>query len=308
MACSSTSWCCRAGSCRLARTQCSTNESNADEVWKFTDTNNDGVADKKELFATGFGRLTNVELQQSGLTWALDNWMYSTVNQFRVRWTPTGILREPTGKNGGQWGLTQDNYGKMWFQAGGSGMPAYFQLPVVYGAFAFPEEFEPGLTTIWGAPVLTGDFAGANNARYPDGSLIGATAAAGNDIFRGDRLPKDLVGDYLYGETAGRVVRRLHPVNVEGMTQLRNVYPLSEFVKSTDPLFRPVDVTTAPDGTVYITDMYRGVIEELQWNQPGSYIRTRIQELSARQGRPPRPHLALELRGHAARHCASRGC
>jgi mono/diheme cytochrome c family protein len=256
-----------------------TNESNADDVWKFTDTNRDGVADKKELFATGFGRLTNVELQQSGLTWALDNWMYSTVNQFRVRWTPKGILREPTGKNGGQWGLTQDNYGKVWFQAGGSGMPAYFQLPVVYGAFAFPEEFEPGLTTIWGAPVLTGDFAGASNARYPDGSLINATAAAGNDVYRGDRLPKDLVGDYLYGETAGRVIRRLRPINVEGMTQLRNVYPLSEFVKSTDPLFRPVDVTTAPDGTVYITDMYRGVIEELQWNQPGSYIRNRIQEL-----------------------------
>ena len=256
-----------------------TNESNADEVWKFTDTDNDGKADKKELFATGFGRLTNVELQQSGLTWGLDNWLYSTVNQFRVRWTPTGIVREPTGKNGGQWGLTQDNYGKMWFQAGGSGMPAYFQLPVVYGAFAFPEEFEPGLTTIWGAPVLTGDFAGATNARYPDGSLINATAAAGNDVFRGDRLPGDVIGDYLYGETAGRVIRRLRPVNIEGMTQLRNVYPQSEFVRSTDPLFRPVDVTTAPDGTVYITDMYRGVIEELQWNQPGSYIRGRIQEL-----------------------------
>jgi mono/diheme cytochrome c family protein len=158
-------------------------------------------------------------------------------------------------------------------------MPAYFQLPVVYGAFAFAEEFEPGLTTIWGAPVLTGDFAGAQNARWPDGSLINATAAAGNDIFRGHRLPKDLVGDYLYGETAGRVVRRLRPVDMEGMTQLRNAYPLSEFVKSTDPLFRPVDVTTAPDGTVYITDMYRGVIEELQWNQPGSYIRNRIQQL-----------------------------
>ena len=38
-----------------------------DEVWKYTDTNNDGVADKKELFATGFGRLANVEHQQTGL-------------------------------------------------------------------------------------------------------------------------------------------------------------------------------------------------------------------------------------------------
>ena len=69
------------------------------------------------------------------------------MNQFRVRWTPKGLLREPTGKNGGQWGLTQDNYGKLWFQAGGSGMPVYFQLPVAYGAFNNPEQFEPDLTS-----------------------------------------------------------------------------------------------------------------------------------------------------------------
>src|SRR3954447_14186040 len=30
-----------------------TKESNSDEVWKYTDSNGDGVADKKELFATG---------------------------------------------------------------------------------------------------------------------------------------------------------------------------------------------------------------------------------------------------------------
>ena len=98
-------------------------ESNSDEVYKYTDTNNDGVADKKELFATGLGRLLNVEHQESGFIWALDNWIYSTINSARVRWTPTGVVREPTGSNGGQWGVTQDSYGKVWFQAGASGMP-----------------------------------------------------------------------------------------------------------------------------------------------------------------------------------------
>ena len=34
-----------------------TKESHAQEVWKYTDTNGDGVADKKELFDTGYGRL-----------------------------------------------------------------------------------------------------------------------------------------------------------------------------------------------------------------------------------------------------------
>ena len=71
-----------------------------------------------------------------------------------MRWTPEGVLREPTGSNGGQWGATQDNYGKIWFQAGASGMPGYFQLPIAYGNFANPDQFEPDLNITWGAPVL----------------------------------------------------------------------------------------------------------------------------------------------------------
>jgi mono/diheme cytochrome c family protein/glucose/arabinose dehydrogenase len=254
-------------------------ESNADEVWKYTDTNNDGVADKKELFATGMGRLLNVEHQESGLMWAMDNWMYSTINPIRIRWTPHGVIKEPTGSNGGQWGVTQDNYGKVWFQAGASGMPGYFQFPVVYGNFANPQQFENDLNITWGAPVLIADMQGGMGVvRMPDGSLARATGAAGNDVYRGDRLPKDLIGDYFYGEVVARIVRRLRPVEDEGLTQLRNVYPLSEFIRSTDPLFRPVDLTTAPDGTMYITDMYRGIIQESQWSGPGTYLRQRIDQ------------------------------
>ncbi len=189
------------------------------------------------------------------------------------------MLREPTGSNGGQWGATQDNYGKPWFQAGASGMPGYFQLPVAYGNFPWPEQFESDLNITWGAPVLIADMQGGMNAvRMPDGSLARATGSAGNDVFRGDRLPKDLIGDYFYGEVVARIVRRLHPVKNEGLTQLKNVYPLSEFIRSTDPLFRPVDLTTAPDGTMYITDMYRGIIQESQWSGPGTYLRQRIDQ------------------------------
>jgi hypothetical protein len=199
-------------------------ESNADELWKFTDTDGDGTADKKELFASGMGRLANVEHQESGLFWAMDNWIYSTINSVRLRWTPTGVLREPTGSNGGQWGVTQDNYGKVWFQAGASGMPGYFQFPVAYGNVNNPEQFEPDLNITWGAPVLIADMQGGMNAvRMPDGSLARATGSAGNDVYRGDRLPKDMIGDYFYGEVVARIVRRLHPVKTDGLTQLRNV-------------------------------------------------------------------------------------
>jgi mono/diheme cytochrome c family protein/glucose/arabinose dehydrogenase len=256
-----------------------TKESNSDEVWKYTDTNGDGTADKKELFATGLGRLLNVEHQEAGFVWGMDNWIYSTVNSVRIRWTPNGVLREPTGSNGGQWGVTQDNYGKMMFQAGASGMPGYFQFPVHYGNFTHPEQFEPDLTITWGAPVLIADMQGGMNAvRMPDGSLARATGSAGNAVFRGDRLPQDLLGDYFYGEVVARIVRRFRPVKTEGLTQMRNVYPLSEFMRSTDPLFRPVDIKTAPDGTMYVVDMYRGIVQESQWSGPGTYLRKRIEQ------------------------------
>ena len=60
--------------------------------------------------------------------------------------------------------MTMDNYGKMWFQAGASGMPGYFQMPVRYGDFTYPEQFEPELNTIWGAPVLIADMQGGMHA------------------------------------------------------------------------------------------------------------------------------------------------
>jgi mono/diheme cytochrome c family protein len=256
-----------------------TMETNADEIWKYTDTDADGVADKKELFATSFGRAGNMESQQASLFWAMDNWLYSTVNAFRLRWTPNGLLREPTGPNSSQWGVTQDNDGKVWFQGGASGLPGYFQFPVHYGNFAPPDQFEPDLNIVWGAPILIGDIqAGLPGTRMPDGSLIYATAAAGNEIYRGDRLPKDLIGDYLHGEMVARIIRRLRPLKTDGLTQLKNVYPRSEFIRCLDPLFRPADTTTGPDGTIYIADMYRGMIEGAEWAKQGTYLREKIKQ------------------------------
>ena len=114
-----------------------TMETNADEVWKYTDTNGDGVADKKELFTTNFGRAGNIEHQQASLFWAMDNWLYSTVNALPraldAERHPEGADRTERRRSGASPRTTTGRCGS---RAGASGMPGYFQFPIHYGNFA----------------------------------------------------------------------------------------------------------------------------------------------------------------------------
>ncbi|MCE7058169.1 discoidin domain-containing protein [Algoriphagus sp. AGSA1] len=254
-------------------------ESNEDNVYKYTDTDGDGKADKKELFASGLGRSGNVEHQTSFLTWTMDNWMYSTYNSRRIRWTPDGVIQEPAGNPWGQWGVTQDNYGQTWFQDGAGGVPQSFQFPLVYGNFSVKGQYKDGFREPFSLVKLA-DFQPGMRETKPDGSLNNVTGAAGNDVFRGDRLPKEIQNQYFYGEPVGRIVRQVNSEKIEGLTYIQNNYreAQSEFIQSTDPLFRPVDMATAPDGTMYIVDMYRGIIQQGNWTQEGSYLRAKIQQ------------------------------
>ena len=86
------------------------------------------------------------------------------------------------------------------------------------------------------------------------------------------------------------------------------MYRWNEFIKSTDPLFRPVDMATAPDGTLYITDMYRGIIQEAQWSGRGTYLRARIDQYGLDKVHSHGRIWRLTLRRHARATAPSRGC
>ena len=257
-----------------------TNETETHDVVKWTDTNGDGVADKRELFYTGVGRPgSNLEHQQAGFIWGMDNWIYSTYNAFRFRWTPKGILREPTGANGGQWGLSQDSEGKMWFvDAGGERGPMNFQVPIHYGSFSLPDQTEAGFDVVWPAPGIGDMQGGPGRIRMPVMNLNHFTATTGPEIVHGHRMPEDLQGDLLFTEPVGRLIRRAKIVKTDGLIQLRNAYPGTEFILSSDPLFRPVNIKTGPDGTIYIADMYQGIIQESNWTPRGSYLRAKVDQ------------------------------
>ena len=194
-----------------------------------TDTDGDGVADEKEPFFIGGPFTNNLEHQPSGLIWSLDNWLYSTFNAFRLRYNIHGgeTIRENTPANRGQFGLTQDNNGKVWFIHAGSEIgPTHFQVPIVYGAVNVESQHGPEYRVVWPIDDIP-DAEGGTDRLRPDNSLHHFTATTGPEIFRGDRLPAELVGDLFFAE---------------------------------------------PVGSLYIVDMYLGIIQEGTWMQPDSYL------------------------------------
>ena len=211
----------------------------------------------------------------------MDNGLYSTYNNYRLRWSPKGAIKEPAAANGGQWGLCQDDHGRLVFMnAGGEQGPVSFQQPVVYGAFNPKEQFAPGFAEVWPLVGMADVQGGNGRFRVEDKTLNHFTATSGVEIYRGDRLPAELRGNMFFGEPVGRLVRRAIVESKDGFTTLSNPHQdaKSEFMRSTDPCFRPLNMATAPDGTLYIVDMYRGIIQEGNWVREGSYLRKVVEQ------------------------------
>ena len=88
-------------------------------------------------------------------------------------------------------------------------------------------------------------------------------------MVRAHRVPDDLRGDLLFTDPVGRMIRRAKIIKEEGLTKVQNAYVGNEFIMSTDPLFRPVNIKTGPDGAIYIVDMYHGIIQDHNWTAKG---------------------------------------
>ena len=250
---------------------------NTFDIDLYSDTKDAGVADGKKPWYVGGANGANLEHQPSGLMWSMDNWIYTTYNSFRLRWTPGGgaPAKEPTASNGGQWGIAQDDHGKIWWSNAGAEKGLYhFQTHVLYGAVDVVDQFTPEFMQVWPATGVA-DFQGGPMRSRADKTLNHFTSCGGQEVYRGDRLPADLEGDVLLPEPAGRLIRRAKVEDKDGMTVVRNPYEAEhgEFIRSTDLYFRPVYTTTGPDGCLYIVDMYRGIIQEGNWTNPGSYLR-----------------------------------
>ena len=95
------------------------------------------------------------------------------------------------------------------------------------------------------------------------------TGATGATIYRGDAYGPEFLDNAFIGDAGGNLVHRkvLSPNGV-ALTAKRPADEQGiEFLASRDTWFRPVHFQNAPDGCLYIADMYREVIEH-PWSIP----------------------------------------
>ncbi len=95
------------------------------------------------------------------------------------------------------------------------------------------------------------------------------TGASGVTIYRGNAFPGEFRDNAFTGDVGGNLVHRkiISRDGVALKAQRPDDEQKFEFMASTDTWFRPVQFANAPDGTLYVIDMYREVIEH-PWSLP----------------------------------------
>ena len=259
-------------------------------LWYARDTDGDGQCDSKELVADDYatqndpklGQKSNPEHASNSPTWALDNWIYSANHTTRFRWRGGTNWQRGVTIFRGQWGLAQDDLGRLFYNSNSDPLRADF-VPTSY------LERNPNLRQPYGGNVqIERDMKvntlrvnpGVNRGYQPnqltaDGKLATFTGACGPVVYRGDQFPAEYRGDAFLCEPTGNFVRREKLSEKDGVITGSNAHPGTEFLASLDERFRPVNMMNGPDGCLYVVDMARGLIQHRIYLT--SYLRKQIE-------------------------------
>jgi mono/diheme cytochrome c family protein len=267
-------------------------------LWLMNDTDGDLKADTKELVNNTYGRgEASIEHNANSLFWALDNTVYTSEHDWHLRFKDGKFETIPT-LSRGQWGISQDDAGRLYRNVNDAPLFVDY-VPARYYARNPNLARTRGLydplisredSTIWPIRPTRGVNRGYRDQFFrPDDSSVTIQGVGTPIIYRGDRLPKELYGDAFITDSTTNLVHRYKLLD-DGTGRIKAVdaYKKGEIMASTDERFRPVNMaTTAPDGTIYVVDMYRGVVQEaVYWTDYlRDYIKARDLEAPIRHGR-----------------------
>jgi putative membrane-bound dehydrogenase-like protein len=269
----------------------------APELIYAKDTDDDGVADQRRVVYTGFGR-GNVQGLVNTFKWGLDNRMHGATSSSGASLVPPEepdatplVLRGrdfaldprtdeliPT-SGGGQHGLSFDRWGRKFvcsnsdhcqqvmFEDRYLARNPYLAAPGSRRSIAQDgpqaEVFRISPVEPWRIVrtrlrvkgVVKGPVEGGGRAA---GYFTGAT---GITIYRGNAWPEELLDTPLIGDVGSNIIHR-KMLDTEGIEfRAFRADEGVEFIGSSDIWFRPAQMANGPDGSLYVCDMYREVIE-----------------------------------------------
>ncbi len=232
------------------------------------DTDGDGKADVKDIIASDYGVPGGQpEHMANTPVWTLDNniWSAGYSTRFRLR---GGVWQKDTGLGRGQYGLCQDDKGRLFFNYNSDLLrcdllptEAFSRNPLLRNATSINAKVATD-QSVWPSHPTPGVNRGYDpKTLRADGTLATATATCSALIYRGDAFPAEYRGNAFIPEPSANIVKRMILSEKDGVLTAENATEGREFLSSTDERFRPVQAMDAPDGSVYLVDMYRGIIQ-----------------------------------------------
>jgi putative membrane-bound dehydrogenase-like protein len=269
----------------------------APDILYAKDTDGDGKADVKEVVYSGFG-LQNVQGLLNTFKWGLDNRMHGAgsstggiirrntaedstpvnINGRDFAFDPRTFTFQAT-SGGAQHGLSFDDWGRKFLCHNSDNCmlvmydERYVARNPYYGAprarisiaadgpaadvfrISPVEPWRIVRTRLRVQGLVPGPVEGGGTAA---GYF---TSATGITVFKGDAWPEAYHNNVIIGDVGSNLIHR-KVVEENGVELIADrADPDTEFVRSTDIWFRPVQFCNAPDGSLYVADMYREIIE-----------------------------------------------
>jgi len=251
-----------------------------DILW-LRDKDGDGTAETVEKLYTGLG-IGDTHAVINNPRWGWDGWIYAThgysgsnkvvnakgetqgnIGSGVVRFLPDGSkIEQYSSKGGNTWGLTVTGDNRiMWTQPTSGQLLMHTVLPeyaLARGKVGNTTSFKVVEPSGKSFPLIKWE-----DLPYVQIDWVGSfTASAGCVIYDGGAWPEEYNGDYFSTEPTINLIHhtRLTP---DGSSYKAAKLPgreETEFVRSKDMWWRPIEVRVGPDGAMYVGDFYNQAV------------------------------------------------